>query len=336
MKVDGGISFDTKDAARTAKEAEAAGYDGAWTAETAHDPFLACLLGAEHTERLEIGTSIAVAFARSPMTLAQTANDLQSYSKGRFLLGLGSQIKPHIEKRFSMPWSHPAPRMREFISAMRAIWSAWHDGTKLDFRGDFYQHTLMTPFFDPGKDEYGPPKVFLAGVGPLMTEVAGEVCDGFICHGFTTERYLREVTLPALQKGREKAGKTLADFEITGPSFVVTGTNEEELAAARKGTKQQIAFYGSTPAYRGVLDLHGWGELQPELNHLSKQGKWVEMGDLIDDEILETFAVVGEPEAVAPELLKRYGDCITRINFYTPYRSEPERWNAVRATLQAG
>jgi probable F420-dependent oxidoreductase len=336
MKVDGGISFDTTHAARTAREAEEAGYDGAWTAETSHDPFLACLLGAEHTERIEIGTSIAVAFARSPMTLAQTANDLQLFSKGRFALGLGSQIKPHIEKRFSMPWSKPAARMREFISAMRAIWGTWHEGTKLDFRGDFYTHTLMTPFFDPGPNPYGPPKVYLAGVGELMTEVAGEVCDGFICHGFTTERYLREVTLPALERGRAKAGKTLDGFEIAGPSFVVSGATEEEMATAATGTRQQIAFYGSTPAYRPVLELHGWGGLQEELNALSKQGKWEEMGTLIDDEILHTFAVVGEPEAIAPELLKRYGDCITRISFYAPYKSDPERWAAVRSTLQAG
>jgi probable F420-dependent oxidoreductase len=336
MKVDGGISFETANAARSAKEAEAAGYDGAWTAETSHDPLLACLLGAEHTERLEIGTSITVAFARSPMTLAQTANDLQAFSRGRFILGLGSQIKPHIEKRFSMPWSHPAPRMREFISAMRAIWDTWHNGTKLDFRGDFYTHTLMTPFFNPGPNEFGSPRVFLAGVGELMTEVAGEVCDGFICHGFTTERYLREVTLPALERGRAKAGKTMDGFEITGPSFVVSGTTEEEMAAAAKGTRQQIAFYGSTPAYKGVLDLHGWGGLQEELNAMSKQGQWEAMGELIDDEMLHTFAVVGEPETIAPELLKRYGDCISRISFYAPYKTDPERWAAVRATLQAG
>jgi probable F420-dependent oxidoreductase len=336
MKVDGGISFETAQAARTAKEAEDAGYDGAWTAETGHDPFLACLLGAEHTERIEIGTSIAVAFARSPMTLAYTANDLHAFSGGRFLLGLGSQIKPHIEKRFSMPWSHPAPRMREFISAMRAIWDSWNNGTKLEFRGDFYSHTLMTPFFAPGPNPHGAPKVFLAGVGELMTEVAGEVCDGFICHGFTTERYLREVTLPALERGRAKAGKTMEGFEITGPSFVVTGTTEEEMASAAKGTRQQIAFYGSTPAYKGVLDMHGWGGLQEELNALSKQGKWAEMGELIDDEMLHTFAVVAEPESVAPELLKRYGDCVSRISFYAPYKSDPERWAAMRATLQAG
>jgi probable F420-dependent oxidoreductase len=180
----------------------------------------------------------------------------------------------------------------------------------------------------------GKPKIFLAAVGELMTEVAGEVCDGFICHGFTTERYLREVTMPALQRGRAKAGKTMEDFEIVGPSFVVTGTTDDELAKAAAGTRQQIAFYGSTPAYRGVLDLHGWGAMQDELNTLSKQGKWVEMGDVITDEVLNTFAVVAEPEGVAPELHARYGDIIQRITFYAPYASDPARWSTVMAALK--
>ncbi|MEY2570555.1 MAG: hypothetical protein QOE63_905, partial [Acidimicrobiaceae bacterium] len=329
MKVDGGITFDLTGAAKAAKDSEAAGYDGVWTAETSHDPFLPLLLAAESTSTVELGTSIAVAFARNPMTTAQTANDLQVFSKGRFILGLGSQIKPHITKRFSMEWSHPAPRMREFILAMRAIWDTWHNGSKLDFKGDYYTHTLMTPFFNPGPSEFGAPKVFLAGVGALMTEVAGEACDGFLCHGFTTERYLREVTIPALEAGRKKAGKTLEGFEIAGPAFVVTGTTEEQMAKAAEGTRQQIAFYGSTPAYRGVLDLHGWGCMQDELNALSKQGKWVEMGNLVVDEILNTFSVVGEPEQIAPELKRRYGDVISRISFYAPYKSDPERWQRV-------
>jgi len=332
MKVDGGIGTDLHKAAANAAEAEAAGYSGLWTAETSHDPFFPLLLAAGATTTVELGTSIAVAFARSPMTTANIAWDLQSYSKGRFVLGLGSQIKPHITKRFSMPWSHPAARMREFVLAMRAIWNTWTTGDKLDFRGDFYTHTLMTPFFAPDKADvagFGPPKVFLAGVGPLMTEVAGEVCDGFVCHGFTTERYLREVTLPALRRGREKAGKTMDGFEIVGPSFVVTGANDAEIDTARAGTKQQIAFYGSTPAYREVLETHGWGGLQEELNALSKQGKWVEMGGLIDDEILNTFAVVGAPEQIAPELHRRYGDVIQRISFYAPYKSDPARWRQV-------
>ena len=338
MKVDGGIGTDLHRAGAQAKELEAAGYSGAWTAETSHDPFFPLLLAAEHTEQLELGTSIAVAFARNPMNLANIGWDLQAYSKGRFILGLGSQIKPHITKRFSMEWSHPAPRMLEVIMAIRAIWDTWENGTPLAFRGDFYTHTLMTPFFTPDRADlagFGVPKIFLAGVGELMTEVAGEVCDGFLCHGFTTEKYLREVTIPALARGRAKAGKTMEGFEIVGPSFVVTGSNEEEMAAAAAGTRQQIAFYGSTPAYRGVLDIHGWGGLQDELNTLSKAGKWVEMGNLIDDEILNTFAVVGEPETVAPELHRRYGDVIERISFYAPYKSDPERWRRVLDDLKA-
>ena len=338
MKVDGGIGSNLHQAGAQAKELEAAGYSGVWTAETSHDPFFPLLLAAEHTETLELGTSIAVAFARNPMTLANIGWDLQAFSKGRFMLGLGSQIKPHITKRFSMEWSHPAPRMREMILAIRAIWDTWENGTPLAFRGDYYTHTLMTPFFTPDRADlagFGVPKIFLAGVGEMMTEVAGEVCDGFLCHGFTTEKYLREVTIPALARGRAKAGKTMEGFEIVGPSFVVTGTNEEEMAAAAAGTRQQIAFYGSTPAYRGVLDVHGWGGLQEELNALSKQGKWVEMGNLIDDEILNTFAVVGEPEAIAPELHQRYGDIIQRLSFYAPYKSDPERWATVLAALRA-
>jgi len=333
MKVDGGIGGQLRDAGQAAATQEAQGYDGLWTAETSHDPFFPLLLASQQTERVELGTGIAVAFARNPMTLAQIAWDLQAASGGRFILGLGSQIKPHITKRFSMPWSHPAARMREMILAIRAVWAAWNDGTKLDFQGDFYTHTLMTPFFNPGPNPHGDARIFLAGVGELMTEVAGEVCDGFLCHGFTTERYLREVTLPALERGAAKAGRTLGDIEISGPAFVVTGTNDEEMAASIAGTKQQIAFYGSTPAYRGVLDLHGWGGLQDDLNKMSKEGKWKEMGELITDEILHTFAVVAEPEQIASGLEERYGDVVQRISFYAPYASDPERWRSVMDQL---
>src|SRR6188474_2485972 len=246
MKVDTAVGANLERVPKEAGSAEEEGYDGIWTAETQHDPFLPLVLAAEHTREIELGTQIAVAFARNPMLLANIGWDLQSYSKGRFILGLGSQIKPHITKRFSMEWSHPAPRMREMIMAVRAIWDTWLNGTPLDFRGEFYKHTLMTPFFAPPASDlgdFGVPRIFLAGVGELMTEVAGEVCDGFICHGFTTERYLREVTLPALARGRAKAGKTMEGFEIAGPSFVVTGNDEAELSAAEAGTRQQIAFY---------------------------------------------------------------------------------------------
>ncbi len=338
MKVDAGLNAPLAEAGRAAADLEAAGYSGAWTAETSHDPFLPLAVAADRTETIELGTSIAVAFARNPMLLANLGWDLQTMSSGRFILGLGSQIKPHITKRFSMEWSHPAPRMREMILAIRAIWDTWQNARPLQFRGEFYKHTLMTPFFAPDPSDlgdFGPPRIVLAGVGELMTEVAGEVCDGFLCHGFTTEKYLREVTLPALTRGRAKVGKTLEGFEIVGPSFVVTGTNDKEMELAMAATRQQIAFYGSTPAYRGVLDTHGWSGLQGDLNALSKQGKWVEMGSLIDDEMLNTFAVVGTPEQIAPELGRRYSGVIDRITFYAPYRTDPERWQSVMNDLKA-
>lgn len=335
MKVDGGIGADLRGATASARDQEEQGYDGLWTAETAHDPFFPLLLASQETQRVDLGTGIAVAFARNPMTLAQIAWDLQAASEGRFILGLGSQIKPHITKRFSMPWSSPAARMREMILAIRAIWASWNDGTKLDFHGDFYTHTLMTPFFNPGPNPHGNARIALAGVGERMTEVAGEVCDGFLCHGFTTERYLREVTLPALERGAAKAGRSVAEVEISGPAFVVTGTTEEEMERSVAGTKQQIAFYGSTPAYRGVLELHGWGGLQDDLNKMSKEGKWKEMGELITDEILHTFAVVAEPEKIAAGLEERYGDVVQRISFYAPYASDPDRWRAVMEQLHA-
>jgi probable F420-dependent oxidoreductase len=203
--------------------------------------------------------------------------------------------------------------MREFILAMRTIWASWATGERLRFRGEFYTHTLMTPFFDPGPNPYGNPRVFLAGVGELMTEVAGEVADGFLCHGFSTERYVHEVTLPALERGRAKAGKTMEGFEISGPAFVATGVSDEEIASSVAAVKEQIAFYGSTPAYRKVLELHGWGALQDDLYALSKRDGWNQMADLIDDEILNTFAVVGSPDEVTVELKRRYGSIAHRL-----------------------
>src|SRR3974390_1624914 len=229
------------------------------------------------------------------MSMAVVANDLQSYSRGRFMLGLGSQIKPHIEKRYSMPWSHPAARMREYIGAMRAIWRAWDSGERLRFNGDFYTHTLMTPMFDPGPSPYGAPKVFLAAVGPRMTEVAGEVGDGLLAHGFTTERYMREVTMPAFERGLAASGRSRADVEGSYPAMIVTGLDDTEVKRAAAAVKAQLAFYGSTPAYAPVLELHGWGELHTELNRLSKRGDWATMATLIDDEVVDAFAVVGAP-----------------------------------------
>jgi len=314
MKVDGGIGWELDKVGAQAQELEEMGYSGILSAETSHDPFFPLLVAAQNTSKVDLMTSIAVAFARSPMTLANIGHDLNAASKGRFILGLGSQIKPHIAKRFSMPWSSPAARMREFILAMRAIWANWHAGEDLAFTGKFYTHTLMTPFFTPTDIEFAAPRVFLAAVGPMMTEVAGEVADGVIIHAFTTEKYLRETTLPALERGFVKAGKTRADFEIAYPVFVVTGTSEEELNEAKRATRQQIAFYGSTPAYKPVLDSLGAGELQGELNAMSKQGRWVEMADLIDEGMLNEFAVVGEPGSIAGQIISRYGDVIDRTS----------------------
>jgi len=321
-----------------ARRQEKADYDGLWSSESAHDPFLPLVLAAEHTERTQLGTAIAVAFARSPMPLAYTAHDLQAYSGGRFILGLGSQVKPHIERRFGMPWSHPAPRMREFIEALRAIWSAWNEGTKLSFRGDFYQHTLMTPFFSPPPAPGGAPRVFLAAVGEAMTAVAGEVADGLLVHAFATERYLREVTLPALHRGLTASGRSRTDVEVSLLAMIATGRTEEKMARAVAGVRQQIAFYGSTPAYRGVLDRHGWGGLGDELNALSKssrEGKWEAMGGLIDDDVLHAFAVVGEPAEAAAQIRRRFGGLIDRVSFYAPYESGPhETWDLILKGLK--
>jgi len=314
MKVDGGVGFELETVGAQAKELEEMGYSGIMTAETSHDPFFPLLVAAQNTGRVELVTSIAVAFARTPMIMANIGHDLNAFSKGRLVLGLGSQIRPHITKRFSMPWSNPAARMREYILAMRAIWANWHEGKPLEFTGKFYTHTLMTPMFTPTNSEFGAPKVFLAAVGPRMTEVAGEVADGMIVHAFTTEKYLRETTMPALERGFAAAGKSRADFEISYPVFVVTGTNEEELAAAEVTTAKAIAFYGSTPAYKPVLDSIGAGELQGELNTMSKQGRWDEMGTLITPDILKDFAVVGEPGTIAAQIKDRYGDLIDRTS----------------------
>ncbi|MDC0464559.1 TIGR03617 family F420-dependent LLM class oxidoreductase [Pseudomonadales bacterium] len=312
MKIDGGMMGDLAQSGQQAAKLEALGYNGVVTAEMAHDPFFPLLLAAQETQSVELTTSIAVAFSRTPMNLANIGHDLNSFSKGRFVLGLGSQIRPHITKRFSMPWSKPAARMREFISAMRAIWACWHEGTPLQFEGDFYTHSLMTPMFTPLDTQYGAPKVFLAAVGPLMTEVAGEVADGVIIHAFTTEKYLREVTLPAIDRGLAKAGRSRADFEISYPGFVVTGHTEEAFNANMAATRKQIAFYGSTPAYAPVLGVHGWGDLQPELNKLSKQGLWDDMANLITDDILNEFAVVGEPEAAVDLFKGRFSNVVDR------------------------
>jgi probable F420-dependent oxidoreductase len=313
LKVDGAVSGQLANIAKAASALERRGYDCCWTAEINHDPFLPLVLAAEHTTNIELGTSIAVAFARNPMTVANVGWDLQAYSQGRFLLGLGSQVQAHIEKRFSMPWSQPVRRMREFVVALHEIWSCWRDGTKLGFEGDFYTHKLMTPMFTPEPQPHAFPKIFVAAVGEAMTEMCGEVADGMLAHAFTTKRYFEEVTTPALLRGMERSGRQRSEFALSAPIFVVTGNDDSELAAGAVSTRKQIAFYGSTPAYRKVLELHGWGDLHTELHRLSRAGEWDAMGSLIDDEILAAFAVVSPLYEVAAKIRDRCDGVIDRV-----------------------
>ncbi|MFJ8816591.1 TIGR03617 family F420-dependent LLM class oxidoreductase [Amycolatopsis thermoflava] len=317
--IDGTAGADLADIREQVDLAERVGYDGLWSTEVSRDPFLPLLAAAGQSETLQLGTAVAVAFARNPMTTATVANDLHSFSRGRFILGLGTQIKAHITHRFSMPWSAPADRMREFVCALRAIWSTWQTGARLDFRGDFYDHTLMTPLFTPEPNPWGPPPVVLAAVGPKMTDVAAQTADGLIVHGFTTRRYLSEVTLPRVEAGLASSGRTRADFTVCYPGLLAIGSDERELAAAMDAVRRQIAFYGATPAYRAVLDLHGWGDLHTELHRLSKTGDWEAMTTLVDDTVLRTFAVVGGPAEAGAEARRRFGGLVDRFTVYTPY-----------------
>ena len=326
MRVDisAATTVDTRSAAQAA---EAAGYAGVWTGEVTHDPLMGLALAATVTSEIELGTSIALAFARNPMSLAIQANDIQELSGGRLVLGLGSQVKAHITRRFGMPWSAPAARMREYVLAMRSIFACWHNEEKLDFNGEFYTHNLTTPFFQPSPNAFGAPRILLAAVGDRMTQVTGEVADGILLHGFTTEKYLRDVTLPAIAVGRGRAAEPAPDFEVAGMPFVVTGSTTEDKEEASRAVRDQIAFYASTPAYRPVLELHGWGELGDRLHAMSRNGGWADMADAIDDDVLDAFAVVAEPDQVATELLARFGDTMTRMRLYTPYRLDDDaRW----------
>ncbi len=300
-----------------AADHEAAGVAGVFTAETSHDPFLPLVDVARHTERVDIGTGIAVAFARNPMTVAYTARDLNEASEGRMILGLGSQIKPHITKRFSMPWSAPAARMREFIEAMHAIWDAWDEGTPLRHKGEHYTHILMSDFFDPGPATHGRARIFLAAVGPMMIDVVADVCDGWMVHPFHTPSSLSDVSLPRLHARMDAAGRNHDEVEVSVPVFVVTGSDEAQMEASAAGIRGQIGFYGSTPAYASVLKHHGWGDAHTELNALTKANRWDELGSVIDDEMLRTFAVVAEPDDVADEIQKRYEGLADRISWYT-------------------
>jgi probable F420-dependent oxidoreductase len=326
-----------EDIRAAASAAETSGFDALWSSEAQHDPFLPLLIAAEVTSTLQVGTSIAVAFARSPMTLAQTAYDLQSLTGGRFMLGLGSQVKPHITRRFSMPWSPPAARMREYAQALKAIWTAWQDQTPLKFVGEHYQHTLMTPFFSPEPHSYGAPPIYIAAVGPDMTRVAGEVAEGVILHGFTTRRYIEEVSVPAIAEGEHQAGRAAQSCAVSLMGFVVSGDTDEEMEHAATAVRQQIAFYGSTPAYRPVLELHGWGDLADSLSELARRGgdAWATMGQLVTDEVLEEFAVISPRDNLAQSIKQRFDGLLDRFSFYVPYEVPAGYWDSTVRELRA-
>jgi probable F420-dependent oxidoreductase len=333
VKIDAGISADMSRVAGEAKRREAMGYDGIRLSELNHDPFLPLTIAAEHTTSIELVTSVAVAFSRNPMSMAHLAHDLNAFSGGRLVLGLGSQVKPHIERRFSMPWHKAARQMREYIEAMQAIFDCWYDGKRLDFVGEYYQHTLMPSTFTPDNTQAGRPRITLSATGPLMTKVAAEVADGMIMHPFNSEKYIREVTLPAITEGLAKSNRTLDDFELDYAPLIATGVDEESIVTAREVARDRIAFYGSTEAYRPVFDIHGWGELQTELNQMNKRQQQKDMANLIDDEVLETIAIVGTPDEVVDAMKQRFADVIGRTGFSVPSLSD-EQHTALLARLR--
>jgi len=317
---------DPRDARHAFRTLEEIGYDGAFSFEAKLDPFLPLAVAAEHTSRLTLGTAVAIAFGRNPMNLANAAHGLQTLSGGRFLLGLGSQVRPHIEKRFSMPWSRPAARMRELVLAVKAIFDCWEGKAPLRFEGEFYTHTLMIPAFDPGPSPFGPPPIYTGGFGPRMTRVAGEVADGFIAHPFQTRESLRRNVLPALEEGLARSGRARGDLDVVCATLVVTANRAEDFARSREAARKQLAFYGSTPAYRSTLDVHGWGELHHELNRLSKQGRWDDMAGLIDDDVLEAVAVVGERHELAAKLRDRLAGVADSVSLTHNRAPDPEHW----------
>ena len=316
-------------AAAEAAELAEAGVDGVFTFEGPHDGFVPLIVAAgasdaQPARKLDLYTNVAIALPRNPMQLAYLANDLQLLSGGRFMLGLGSQIKPQIEKRFGVPFDPPVARMRELVLAMRAIFAAWGTGERLRFEGEFYRHTLLTPMFDPGPNPGGPPAIWLGALGPRMTQMTAEVADGLLVMPFSSERFFNENTLPNLTIGLERAGRTRADISVVSQAIVCVGRDEAEYAAAVSGVKGLLSFYGSTPAYRPVLDAHGWGDLHIELNALSKQGRWAEMIGLIDDEMLHTIAVCGTPTDVADQLERRFEGVADRVAFYLPFAASTD------------
>ncbi|MDN5855526.1 MAG: TIGR03617 family F420-dependent LLM class oxidoreductase [Actinomycetia bacterium] len=322
MRVDamGDVRADPSGHDAEALAAEVAGFDGIALPETRHDVFVSAAVAARATERITVTSAIAVAFARNPMSVAVAANGLQLVSRGRFRLGLGSQVRSHIERRFSMPWSRPAERMEEFVAAVRAVWARWAHGERLHFTGEFYQHTLMTDFFDPGPNPYGNPAIVLAAVGPRMTRVAGRIADGLLCHSLTSSDYLRDVTMPAVREARAGAP---GRFDVTLPVLTALGRDATERASAEAAVRRQLGFYASTPAYRAVLDHHGWGVLHERLHRLSRQQAWDEMAAAVPDDVLDAFAIAGTPHEVADTAVRRYGGLTDRISLYTPEPVDP-------------
>lgn len=322
MKIDalaGGLAS----AGEQSRRMEALGADGVASSEVNHDPFLPLAVAAGQTERVELITSIAIALARNPMTVAVQARDLQDVSHGRFVLGLGSQVKPHITRRFSMPWSDPTQQMTDFVLALRAIWASWRDGTPLRYEGSHYQHTLMPPTMVPEPTPYADPRVVLGAVNPGMARVAGEVADGLHCHGFTTPRWIQEVLLPAIEEGLATSGRTRDDFEISCPVLLATGPDSAAVEQSREVIRTTIAFYGSTPAYRPVLTLHGWEELGVELNLCTKQGRWEDMPALVSDEVLDEFSLTASWDHLADELIARHGSTLDRLMYAIPFDQAP-------------
>ena len=320
------------DVADDAVRLERLGQSGAWLTETTFDPFVQLGDAARATTRIGLGTAVAVAFARSPMTVAVAANHLQLASGGRFLLGLGTQVKAHIERRYSMPWVRPAHRMREYVQALRAIWSCWNDRTPLRFEGEFYTHTLMPPLFDPGPNPFGAPPVYLAGVGEVMTAVAGEVADGFLAPPLASPTYIRDCQLPALEQGWRRGHDGQLDVEVCVMPFVVTGSTQTELDRALEATRERIAVYASTPTYAAIFELHGWGAVREELSSRARQGDWSSMASMVDDSMLETLAVVAPPARLLESVRARYRGLAHRAILYPIAEPSEALWAEILST----
>ena len=315
MKIDASVAANLSRIGVEAAHLEAIGFDGLRLAELNHDPFMPLAIAAEHTQTIELVTSVAVAFSRNPMSMAIQAHDLNAFSNGRLVLGLGSQVKPHIERRFSMPWHKAAAQMREFINAMNAIFDCWYEGTRLEFVGEYYQHTLMPSTFTPENIDGPRPRIVLSATGPLMTKVAAQVADGMIMHPFSTEKYMREVTIPAIVDGLSETSRTLQEFDLDYAPMIATGASDAAIERAIEVVRDRIAFYGCTVAYKPVLEIHGWGALQDELIALNRQHRTGDMAALISDEILETIAIVGAPEQVIDTMKERFGGLVDRTGF---------------------